>query len=84
MNSADANVNQDPTTIGLQTRPSNAAKHPGKIVTDQIRHRRTHSEVVAERAAIQEQKATEAEEKLARIRQVAAIQLKLEDKMVRF
>ncbi len=80
-------VDQDLTTLrrpGLQTRPSNTLKHPGKVVTDQIKHRRTHSQVVAERALIEEKKSAEAAERYKRIREAAAIQLQLEVEMVMF
>ncbi len=66
---------------GLQTRASNAKKHPGRVITDQIRHRRSHSEVVADRIAAEEAQAIEAKEQLERIQAVALIRHRLEQEM---
>ncbi len=66
---------------GLQTRASNTNKHPGRVVTDQIKHRRSHSEVVAARIAAEEAKAAEAKEQLKRIQKVALIRIRLEQEM---
>ena len=62
---------------GLKTRAANATKHPGKVVTDLIIHRRSHSEVVAARAAAEEAKAAEAKEHLKKIKAIALIRHKL-------
>lgn len=62
---------------GLQTRASNATKHPGKIVADLIIHRRSHSEVVAARQAAEEAIAAKAEEQLRKIKAIALIRHKL-------
>lgn len=66
---------------GLQTRRSNTLKHPGRVVTDQIKHRRTHSQVLADRAAAEKAKAEAAEERRRRLRNVALIQYQLEQEM---
>ncbi len=84
--SSDISVtgNRDPGIAhcpGLQTRASNILKHPGRVITDQIPHRRTHSQVIADRAAAAELEAAEAEETLRRINKVAEIQLRLEKQM---
>ncbi|KLO04528.1 hypothetical protein SCHPADRAFT_947634 [Schizopora paradoxa] len=76
----DDNLNQTQRP-GLQTRASNATKHPGKAVTDLVIHRRSHSEVVAARQAAEEAKAAEAEEQLIRIKAIALIRHKLGQEM---
>ncbi|KLO11499.1 hypothetical protein SCHPADRAFT_941984 [Schizopora paradoxa] len=67
---------------GLATRPANARKHPGKIVTDQIVHRRTHSQVVADAAAAEQAKEAEAARKLQLLNDVAIVKRRLELEMV--
>lgn len=62
---------------GLQTRRGNASKHPGKVVTDLTRKRRSPAEVAAERAAAELKLAREKEEKDSLIREINEIQDRL-------
>ncbi len=80
--------NIEPTTPcpgrpGLATRLTNALKHPGKVVSDQIQHRRSHSQVVADTAAAEQVKVAEAAKKLQLINDIAIIKLRLEQEMIK-
>ncbi len=72
---------------GLQTRPGNVHKHPGKVVTDLVRKRRSPAQVAAEKAAIALKRAQEEEERAALIEEVDEIERRLRslvlDEMVR-
>ncbi len=72
---------------GLQTRPGNVHKHPGKVVTNLIRKRRSPAEVAAEKAAIALKRSQEEERKAALVEQVDEIERRLRglnlDEMVR-
>ncbi len=72
---------------GLQTRPGNVHKHPGKVVTDLVRKRRSPAEVAAEKAAIALKRAQEEERRAALVGQVEEIERRLRslvlDEMVR-
>lgn len=72
---------------GVQTRPGNANKHPGRVITDLARKRRTRAEVAAEREAAARVRAQEEAEQELLIKKIESIQLSLDhhrsDEMVR-
>ncbi len=78
--SSDLNTNLNLADAQRERRPGLRTRNT-KVVTNQTRHRRTHSQVVADRAAAEQAKAEEAEERLRRISRVAEVHHRLEKQM---
>lgn len=62
---------------GLQTRAENIHKHPGKVVTELTRKRRSPKEVAAAKAAAEQERAREEAEREALLTEVRELEDRL-------